>query len=184
MGFLARVFGTYRVRRVRARPAPAGKLGREHLSVTPRGRALIVRSKAHALTLRERPCYSMDRMGLTHLALEIANPAKPKRRIRVKLLVDSGAAYSVVPRQVLSRLGIKPTGKKTFLLADGTEIVRRAGAALFRFRREEGASTVIFGEPGDAVLLGVVTLEELGLILDPLRRDLRPMPLSLMHVTT
>ncbi len=36
------------------------------------------------------------------------------------------------------------------------------------------------GEPGDAALLGVVTLEELGLILDPMRRELRPMPMSLM----
>lgn len=68
------------------------------------------------------------------------------------------------------------------MLADGTEIARRTGAALFRFRGEEAASTVIFGEPGDASLLGVVTLEELGLILDPVRRDLRPMPMSLAHL--
>ena len=33
---------------------------------------------------------------------------------------------------------------------------------------------VIFGEPGDAVLLGVVALEILGLVFDPLRRELRP----------
>jgi hypothetical protein len=57
---------------------------------------------------------------------------------------------------------------------------RSTGAALFRFHGEQGASTVIFGEPGDAALRGVVTLEELGLILDPLRRELRPMPMSLM----
>jgi hypothetical protein len=39
---------------------------------------------------------------------------------------------------------------------------------------------VIFGEPGDVLILGVVTLEELGLILDPMRREIRPMPLTLM----
>jgi predicted aspartyl protease len=96
------------------------------------------------------------------------------------MLVDSGAAYSVVDQVTLRRLGIRPTGMRTFILADGTEITRSTGAALFRLQRREGASTVIFGEPGDATLLGVVTLEEIGLILDPMRRELRPMPMSLM----
>lgn len=119
-------------------------------------------------------------MGLTHVLVNVANPARPSRRARVKLLVDSGAAYSVVDRAILSRIGIRPSGSRSFVLADGTEITRETGAALFRFLGEEGASTVIFGEPGDASLLGVVTLEELGLILDPMRRELRPMPMTLM----
>lgn len=123
-------------------------------------------------------------MGLTHVDLTIANPARPKREAILHLLVDSGAAYSVVPEATLRDLGIRPTGRRTFVLADGTEIVRRTGVALFRFRGEEGGSTVIFGEEGDAALLGVVTLEELGLILDPVRRELRPMPMTLVAVCT
>ena len=119
-------------------------------------------------------------MGLTHVGVEIANPARPAHGARVKMLVDSGAAYSIVDSNTLHKLGIRPTGTRTFILADGTEVTRRIGAALFRFHGVEGASTVIFGEPGDAMLLGVVTLEELGLILDPIRRELRPMPMSLM----
>lgn len=119
-------------------------------------------------------------MGLTHLTVEIANPAKPSRRVRVKMLVDSGAPYSIVRAATLRKLGIRPTSSRAFVLADGTEISRSIGAALFRFQGEQAASTIIFGEPGDATLLGVVTLEELGLILDPMRRELRPMPMSLM----
>jgi hypothetical protein len=38
---------------------------------------------------------------------------------------------------------------------------------------------VIFGEEGDSVLLGAFTLEALGLSLDPLRRDLKPLPMIL-----
>jgi predicted aspartyl protease len=119
-------------------------------------------------------------VGLTHIIVEIANPARPARRARRKMLVDSGATYSIVDATTLERLDIRPTGTRTFLLADGTEIARRTGAALFRLQGREGASTVIFGEPGDASLLGVVTLEEVGLVLDPIRRELRPMPMSLM----
>ena len=33
--------------------------------------------------------------------------------------------------------------------------------------------------PGDSCLLGTVTLEALGLMLDPIRRELRPLPLLL-----
>src|SRR5262245_17766824 len=119
-------------------------------------------------------------MGLTHLTVVIANPARPSQRVRRKMLVDSGALYSVVDAVTLQRLGIRPTGTRTFILADGTELTRSTGAALFRLQGREGASTVIFGETGDAALLGVVTLEEIGLILDPMRRELRPLPMTLM----
>jgi predicted aspartyl protease len=98
------------------------------------------------------------------------------------MLVDSGAAYSIVAGATLRQLGMRPTSTRTFILPDGTEVSRSIGAALFRFHGEQGASTVIFGKPGDASLLGVVTLEELGLILDPMRRELRPMPMSLMRL--
>jgi hypothetical protein len=36
---------------------------------------------------------------------------------------------------------------------------------------------VIFGERGDSTLLGAVTLEALGVILDPIKRKLRPLPM-------
>jgi predicted aspartyl protease len=118
-------------------------------------------------------------MGLTYLDLEIGNPALPDETETITLLVDSGAIYSVVPRPVLSRLNIKPLTEETFRLADGGKIVRQKGIALFRFGERVGGADVIFGEPEDQALLGVLTLEALGLALDPLRRELRPLPLLL-----
>ncbi|HEV2382988.1 MAG TPA: hypothetical protein VG206_24745, partial [Terriglobia bacterium] len=53
------------------------------------------------------------------------------------------------------------------------------GQALFRLNGDEGASPVIFGEEDDSVLLGSVSLEALGLILDPFKRQLRPLPAML-----
>ena len=118
-------------------------------------------------------------MGLTYIRASIANPARPRRSARLKFLVDSGAVYSVVPAAVLRRLGIKPGRSKSFILADGTEVTRSLGQALFRLDGEEGASPVIFGAAGDSVLLGSVSLEALGLMLDPLKRELRPLPMML-----
>jgi len=118
-------------------------------------------------------------MGLTYIQASIANPAHPRRAARLKFLVDSGALYSVVPASVLLRLGIKPGKTKTVFLADGTEIKRAIGQALFRLNGDEGASPVIFGEGGDSVLLGSVSLEAMGFVLDPLKRELRPLPMLL-----
>ena len=118
-------------------------------------------------------------MGLTHIEARISNPAKPKRSARLKFLIDSGAVYSVVPSSVLRRLGVKPHSQRTFTLADGSQIKRELGDVLFRFDGHQGASRVIFGEKHDSTLLGSVSLEALGFLLDPLKRELRPLPMLL-----
>ena len=43
-------------------------------------------------------------MGLTHLEIEVGNPANPEVTESIEFLVDSGAIYSVVPVAVLDRL--------------------------------------------------------------------------------
>lgn len=116
-------------------------------------------------------------MGLTQLAVGVSNPARRRPVIELEMLVDSGAIFAVVPAPVLRRLGIRSHGKETFRLADGRQVSRRVGTALFEVGGKRGGSTVIFGEPGDATLLGALTLEALGLMLDPLKRDLRPLPM-------
>ena len=130
-------------------------------------------------------------VGATELIVEVVNPRDPRRSAGIEMLVDSGATYSVVPTTVLRRLGIRPYRSETFSLADGSEVKRALGSAEFQVAGRRGASTVIFGKRGDACLLGVVTLEALGLMLDPLRRRLRPLRLRLgalsvaagMHLT-
>lgn len=119
-------------------------------------------------------------MGLTHIEIGIANPARPDRFVKGRFLVDSGAIYSIVQRSLLSELGIQPHSKRAFTLANGEVIEREQGDALFEYQGRRGASPVIFGEPGDSNLLGIVTLEALGFILDPLRRELKPLPMLLV----
>ena len=118
-------------------------------------------------------------MGLTLITLQVANPARPKRFLPVEFLIDSGAIYSVVPTGILRKLGVKPHSKQVFTLADGSHVTRRKGDLLFRLDGSQGMAPVIFGEKDDSTLLGVVSLEALGLILDPLKRELRPLPMVL-----
>lgn len=118
-------------------------------------------------------------MGITELEIQIANPKDPKKRLAVKCLIDSGAVYSVIPEKVLKNLRIKSHSSEKFILADGSEIERERGDALFFFREKQGASPVVFGKKGDGVLLGAVTLESLGFIIDPIRRQIRSLPMVL-----
>jgi clan AA aspartic protease len=118
-------------------------------------------------------------MGLTVLEIEVGNPAKPEITQKIEFLIDSGAIYSVVPVEMLESLGIKPLTEQTFRLADGSKIVRKKGGAMFKYGEQIGVADVIFGEPGDSSLLGAFTLEALGLALDPLKRELKPLPMIL-----
>jgi clan AA aspartic protease len=118
-------------------------------------------------------------MGLTVLEIEVANPASPDVTQTVEFLIDSGAVYSVAPTSVLERLGIRPLAEEKFRLADGSKIVRKKGVAVFRRGERVGGADVIFGEDGDSNLLGATTLEALGFSLDPLRRELKPLPMIL-----
>ena len=119
-------------------------------------------------------------MGLTYVNVAIANPADPKRLKRKKLLADSGALYSIVPKEVLKAVGIKPYGTETFTLADGSTIDREVGAAFLRINGRKAPSPVIFGEKSDGSLLGVIALESLGFTIDPRTGKLKPAPLFLM----
>ncbi len=97
-------------------------------------------------------------------------------------MVDSGATYSLLPEDVWKAIGLEPTRDMAFSLADGTQIARRVSECKLSLEYGEDHSPVILGEPGDCGLLGFVTLEILGLVLNPFSRTLHPMRAMLAGV--
>ena len=118
-------------------------------------------------------------MGLTFVEVKVANPADPTRAVEEKFLVDSGAVYSLVPRTKLEQIGIQPHSRRRFILANGEEVERDLGSSIFEYQGQRGDSLVLFGEEGDSALLGATTLGGFGLVLDPFRRELKPLPMML-----
>lgn len=114
-------------------------------------------------------------MGVTFVAGRIAPPGRKRPRRSVRFLVDSGATYSVVPARLLRALRIRPERTVRFALADGTEVERELGEATFELAGARATSPVVFETEGTEALLGAVTLETLGLMLDPFSRRLLPM---------
>ena len=118
-------------------------------------------------------------MGLAYVEGRVNTHNRRQRPRRVRLLVDSGAIYSVLKRADWRALGLKPERELEFVLADGTSLTRGVSECVFEVEGRRATSPVVLGETEDEALLGAVTLETLGLMLNPLNRTLQPMRLVL-----
>jgi len=112
--------------------------------------------------------------------VKVRNPEERAREEEVELLADTGAIYSIIPAKVLDRLKIERRTTRKMRLADGRVIERRLGIAEVEVKGEVAHSTIVFGEDTDASVLGVAALEELGLQVDPVTGELKPMELLLL----
>ncbi|OGG12517.1 hypothetical protein A3D77_01125 [Candidatus Gottesmanbacteria bacterium RIFCSPHIGHO2_02_FULL_39_11] len=111
-------------------------------------------------------------MGLTSAVISISNLYNSKLRQTDNFLVDSGASLTVVPENIWKKLKIKPESEVFIHLANGKVLKRKTGFAKVKYLEKEVPTQVILGESDDSKLLGVLTLEEMGLILNPLKRTL------------
>jgi len=116
-------------------------------------------------------------MGLVFVEGTVTGPTGQQATLR--FLVDSGAAYSLLPHDVWRSIGLAAKRSMSFTLADGTIIERKISECHISLPEGEGHTPVILGEPGDDALLGAVTLENLGLVLNPFNRTLQPMRMML-----
>ena len=113
-------------------------------------------------------------MGISYVQGTVRGPTGTE--VSVRFLIDSGATYSLLPGTVWQTIGLAPKRDMEFVLADGTTVRRPVSECHLSLPQGEGHTPVILGQPGDAeALLGVVTLEILGLVFDPFRRVLHPM---------
>jgi predicted aspartyl protease len=127
-----------------------------------------------------------DDMGTFRVDVEIENPARPgERRLLQTVLVDTGAELSWFPASALDALGVERRKLWHFRQADGTILPRWSGPAFVYVSGTWTNDEVVFGEPGDLVLLGARSLEGLNLRVDPFRKmliDAGPAPAAVAAV--
>ena len=108
-----------------------------------------------------------DDMGLLRTDVEIESHTRPgESRLLRQVLVDTGAELSWAPASVLENLGLKRVKQVRFQQADGSVLERWVGFAILHAAGTLTSDEVVFGEPGDLVLLGARTLEGLNLKVD------------------
>ena len=118
-------------------------------------------------------------MGIFSVPVEVGDPAG-RRFERIEALVDTGATFTIVPAPILYRLGVEPQKSGSFELADGSFRDYSIGETRVQVDGEEINSPVVFGEETMEPILGAVTLEILGLGVDPARRRLIRVPWRLL----
>ncbi len=111
-------------------------------------------------------------MGQTYASIRIYSETA-KRSKELRLLVDTGSAFTWVPRELLRRLGIRPMGVRRFRTIDGRILEREVGEATLEFDGERATRILVFSKKGDAEVLGVDALEGLALEVDPVNKTLR-----------
>ncbi|MCP4655196.1 MAG: aspartyl protease [bacterium] len=116
-------------------------------------------------------------MGITYVDGEVKGPGGEKASAH--FLVDSGATYSLVTKEIWQKIGLTAKRTASFTLADGTRVERSISECHLTVPQGDGHTPVILGEEGDESLLGSVTLEILGLVLNPFNRTLQPMRMLL-----
>lgn len=115
----------------------------------------------------------MSDMGTLRIDIQVENPARAgERRPLHRVLVDTGAELSWFPARILDELGIERRRVWRFRQADGTILERWTGPAFVYVGETSATDDVVFGEPGDLVLLGARSLEGLNLRVEPVTKQL------------
>jgi clan AA aspartic protease len=115
-------------------------------------------------------------MGITQVTAAVRNPARPRKLWEALFLVDTGAVDCLVPGKHLRALGLRPRGKRTYELADGTEVTLDITVAEIEFMGETVGATVTFGPDDAEPILGVTALESVGIEVDPRSQRLKRLP--------
>jgi clan AA aspartic protease len=112
-------------------------------------------------------------MGQLRVEL-ILHPANDRPPERVEALVDTGAAYSILPRALPESLGYSPVRTQRVILADGRTEEWMVTQMAIECQGRRTVTPVLMGPAGGLPLLGATTL---GLGVDPLGRRLVPVDL-------
>ena len=101
-------------------------------------------------------------------------------KIALEFLVDTGAIYTVVPKNVADQFKLKEIGKRKFKTGSG--VAEMPVAEAYLTLESEGVTSLVAVSPDEAipVLLGVTTLELRGLQVDPVVGKLKPLELLIL----
>jgi clan AA aspartic protease len=114
-------------------------------------------------------------MGTFRVSIQFAG-AGGERFEAMEALVDTGASYTWIPRDVLEGLGVQLDEERLFVLADGREVRYPMAWVRVKLGERIQPTLAVFGDPGTEPILGAFTLEGFGLGVDPVNRRLIPVP--------
>ena len=92
----------------------------------------------------------------------------------LEVIVDTGSTFTAVPRSLLEKLGVPVRRTAQSRMAHGRTVPVDIGWTVVRVQDQVFATQVTFAEENEPALLGVVTLEDALLAVDPVGQRLIP----------
>lgn len=114
-------------------------------------------------------------MGVFEVNIEVGD-ILGSRFESLEAMVDTGAIYSAIPGNILSRLGVEPRQTLSFELADNSSVDLPVGYATIKIEQQEVIVMVIFAPDHAQPLVGATTLEFAGYGVDSLNKRLIEVP--------
>jgi len=110
-------------------------------------------------------------MGHVEVKVGLSNPAVGTT-FEEKGLVDTGATLTVLPRRIAENLRLETKARSKAMTAGGPITVELSDVQV-EIAGKDGIVRVAISDVVDRVLVGVTTLETLGLTVDPLTGQLK-----------
>jgi len=126
----------------------------------------IGRKRRRQGCLRPMPVRETD-LGPFYAEITVRPLAGSTKSWKGPALVDTGATDTFLPAGVLRKLGIQPSARRSYELADGTEQDLPIGFGVIEVLGRAAGSTLVFAGEKEEPLLGVTVLESTGLWIDP-----------------
>ena len=119
-------------------------------------------------------------MGHVRVCGTVANPLNRSLKDELEFIADTGATYTVIPKSVADKLQLKETDKRRFKTASGEIVEYPVSEAYITIEGKGVTSLVVIATEKTPTLLGVTTLELLGLQVDQVSGKLTPLELMIL----
>jgi len=110
----------------------------------------------------------------------VANTLNRNLKLELEFIVDTGAIYTVIPKSVAEKLQLKEVDKRRYKIASGEVVEYPVSEAYVTIGGKGVTSLVAIANEKTPMLLGVTTLELLGLQVDPVTGKLTPLELMIL----
>jgi len=105
-------------------------------------------------------------LGHVFVEVRLTNPLLHETVTVSDAVVDTGATFTTVPQAIAEKLKLQPFRKRKVRTVSGEEELTES-ITLVEIQNEETVNPVLISPKIDRVLIGVLTLEALGLKVEP-----------------
>jgi len=89
------------------------------------------------------------------------------KKAEVKALVDTGATFPALPKEIITEIALPSLGEHPAQTAEGAGKVELVANAIIKIEDRIAQSPIIARPKGTTPLIGVVALEQMGYKVDP-----------------